>query len=112
MIIALDAEDMLRRHGAGAVDVAAGAAEALRFLAERSYGIALLDLRLPPAESLAVAERLQALAVPFLFSVGYGERADNPPSFPDVPIVGKPFSESFLLARLAALLARDGEKRA
>ena len=111
MIIALDTEDMLRRHGASAVDVAADAAEALRLLAERAYGIALLDLRLPDAGCIAVAERLRELAVPFIFSAGYGEHAENPPAFPAIPLVGKPFSESFLLARLVAMLANGAKKR-
>jgi CheY-like chemotaxis protein len=110
MIIALDAEDMLTRNGAAGVDIAADSAEALRFLAGPSYGFALLDLRLPNAESLAVAWRLQELGIPFIFSVGYGEQVVNPPAFPAVPIVGKPFSESYLLARLAALLA-EAENR-
>jgi CheY-like chemotaxis protein len=107
MIIALDAEDMLTRNGAAGVDIAANSTEALRFLAEPSYGFALLDLRLPNAESLAIAWRLQELGIPFIFSVGYGEHVISPPAFPAVPIVGKPFSESYLLARLAALLAEQ-----
>ncbi|MEQ9609055.1 MAG: response regulator [Kiloniellaceae bacterium] len=107
MIIALDAEDMLTRNGVAGVDIAASSTEALRLLADLSYGFAVVDLRLPNAESLAIAWRLQELGIPFIFSVGYGEHVINPPAFPAVPIVGKPFSESYLLARLAALLGEE-----
>lgn len=110
MIIALDAEDMLTRNGAAGVDIAGNGTEALRLLADQPYGFALLDLRLPSAESLAVALRLQELGIPFIFSVGYGEHAANPPAFPSVPIVGKPFSEAYLLARLAAQLAEKDNR--
>ncbi len=108
MIIALDAEDMLTRNGAAGVDIAGSSAEALRMLADPSYSFAVVDLRLPNAESLAIAWRLQELGIPFIFSVGYGEQVINPPAFPAVPVVGKPFSESYLMARLADLLEAEG----
>jgi hypothetical protein len=47
---------------------------------------------------------LHEAKVPFAFAVGYGERARLPPRFADKLVIGKPYSESYLLARLAELL--------
>lgn len=105
MILALDVEDMLLRNGASGIAVARTCEEALELLERDSFGAALVDLRLPQDGSLRVALRLRTLETPFLFATGYGESAITPASFQDVPVIGKPYKEFFLLARLAALLS-------
>jgi len=104
MIVALDVEDMLMRNGAAHVEVVNTAKEALKLLEAAVFDAALLDLKLTHGDSLPVARRLQELAIPFVFSTGYGEQADIPPPFAVLPVIGKPYSESYLLACLADLL--------
>lgn len=103
-ILALDVEDMLLRNGAAQVEVASSCVEALARLESGIFDAALLDLALAESDNLAVAITLQAANIPFAFAVGYGERATLPPRFADKLVIGKPYSESYLLARLAELL--------
>ena len=53
---------------------------------------ALLDVGLRDETSLAIADRLDALSVPFAFLTGYGARAMPLPRFHDRPKVPKPFA--------------------
>ena len=110
MIIALDVEDMLTRNGAVGVDIASNRSEAFGFLASRCYNAAIVDLKLAQADSLAIAMRLSELRIPFVFSSGYGEKAERPEGFPGIAMVGKPFSETYLMLRLAELLAGEGPR--
>jgi len=103
-ILALDVEDMLLRNGAARVEVANSCVEALERLQNGIFDAALLDLALAAGDSLTVATTLHEANVPFAFAVGYGERATLPPRFEDKLVIGKPYSESYLLARLAELL--------
>lgn len=107
-ILALDVEDMLLRNGAAQVDVVTTCEEALQRLDTASFDLALLDMRLARGNSLPVAHRLQERGIPFTFSVGYGERVTIPPAFADRQVIGKPYSESYLLSHLAALLKSGG----
>lgn len=104
-VLALDVEDMLLRNGATRVEVANSAAEALRHLDGTRFDAALLDLKLADGASLTVAARLEELGIPFAFAVDYSERAIVPPPFADRLVIGKPYSEAYLLGRLAELLA-------
>jgi CheY-like chemotaxis protein len=108
-ILALDVEDMLLRNGAGRIVVAGNCEEALQFLDSESFSAALVDLRLPGDDSLRIANRLSELQTPFLFAKGYGENAVAPTPFQAVQVVGKPYCEFFLLARLIALLAERSD---
>ena len=104
MIIALDADDMLTRNGAAKVDIASDGQEALRFLNARPYDLAVLDLRMDRPDSGMVAARLAGLDIPFLFSTGYGETPARPDDFSHIQVIGKPFSEPYLLARVSELV--------
>jgi len=104
-IVALDVEDMLLRNGALRVAVAGSSAEALAALAGETFDAALLDLSLDAGGGLAVAARLDELAVPFAFAVDYRDHAVVPPPFAGKLVVGKPFNEHYLLGRLLLLLA-------
>ena len=103
-ILALDVEDMLLRNGAARVIVASSAAEALAVLAVEPFDAALLDVKVVARGRLAVAGRLDELAVPFAFVSDFGERPTLPPPFAERPILGKPCSEHYLVSRLLGLL--------
>ena len=71
-IIALDFEDTILALGVKTVRTAAGVARALQLIAERAPDFALLDVGLVREKSFAIAERLDALKIPFAFVTGYG----------------------------------------
>jgi CheY-like chemotaxis protein len=96
-IISLDFEDTLLGFGVRTVRAAANVARALQLIDERAPDFALLDVGLVREKSFAVAERLEALKIPFAFVTGYG--ADRvPKEFADRPRLPKPCSSELLEA--------------
>lgn len=108
LIIALDLEETIREVGVQASRTAANVAEALEFIAARAPDFALLDIGLQGETSLAVAERLDVLGVPFAFLTGYGARAMPLPRFGDRPRIEKPFSSAALTIVLRNWQRRRG----
>ena len=102
MIIALDAEDMLRRLGVPSVRSARGVADAMRLVEERAPGYALLDVNLGDETSFAIADRLAGAGAPFAFVSGYGEQAVFPERFAEVRRIMKPYSASTLALAMTA----------
>jgi CheY-like chemotaxis protein len=101
MIIALDLEETILCLGVQTSRTAATVAEALQFIAQRAPDFALLDIGLRDETSLPVADRLDALQVPFAFLTGYGARAAPLPRYGDRPKIEKPFSRAALAEVLA-----------
>ena len=99
-IIALGFEDTLLSLGVAVVRVAGSVAGALEMVAERLPDFALLDVSLTREKSFAVAERLQALGIPFAFVTGYGNDLKLPVAFADKPRLAKPCSTEALLSVL------------
>jgi CheY-like chemotaxis protein len=96
-IIALDFEDTILNLGVKTVRSAGSVAAALELIAARAPDFAFLDVGLAREKSFDVAERLDALGIPFVFVTGYG--ADKvPPAFADRPRLPKPCSSDALLA--------------
>jgi CheY-like chemotaxis protein len=91
-IIALDFEDTILGFGVKTVRTAGGVARALDMIADRTPAFALLDVGLVHEKSFAVAERLAALKIPFVFVTGYGADVRLPPAFADRPRLPKPCS--------------------
>src|SRR5215475_12412306 len=101
-IIALDLEDTMVALGVKLTRTAAHVATALDMIADRAPDLALLDVGLLHEDSFAVAERLAALKIPFVFVTGYG--ADKvPTAFADRPRLAKPCSTEALLLMLRRL---------
>jgi CheY-like chemotaxis protein len=99
-IIALDFEDTILGFGTKRVRTAGSVAAALRMIEERAPHFALLDVSLVRENSLAVAERLEALKIPFIFVTGYASDLSLPAAFADRPRLPKPFSTEELEAAL------------
>jgi two-component sensor histidine kinase len=78
LIIALDAEDILKRLGARQVATAATVEDGIRAIGDSRPDLAILDVNLGDHTSFAVADRLLELDIPFLFATGYGEQAQLP----------------------------------
>ena len=109
-IIALDVEDTILGFGVKTVRTAASVAKALEIIADRAPDFALLDVGLVREKSFAIAERLDALKIQFVFVTGYGANGAFPAAFAGRPTLPKPFSTD----ALEALLKRrsgDGERR-
>jgi CheY-like chemotaxis protein len=95
-IIALDFEDTLLGFGVKTVRTAASVARALDLIEQRLPEFALLDVGLIREKSFAVAERLTALNIPFVFVTGYGSDARLPAAFANQPRLPKPYSTDAL----------------
>jgi CheY-like chemotaxis protein len=80
-IIALDFEDTILGFGVKTVRAAASVARALKMIEERAPDFVLLDVGLVREKSFAVAERLDALGIPFAFVTGYGTEVKLPAAF-------------------------------
>ena len=99
-IIALDFEDTILGFGVKTVRTAGSVAKALAMIADRAPDFALLDVGLVREKSFAVAERLDALKIPFAFVTGYGPDVRLPAEFADRPRLPKPYSSEGLQALL------------
>jgi DNA-binding LytR/AlgR family response regulator len=100
LIIALDLEDRILGFGVKTVRTAGGVARALQMIADRAPEFALLDIGLFREKSFAIAERLDALKIPFAFVTGYDAYVRLPPTFADRPRLLKPCSNHALRAAL------------
>ena len=99
-IIALDFEDTILGFGVMVVRTAGNVAKAIEMIADRAPQFALLDIGLVHEKSFAIAERLDALKIPFVFVTGYGPTMAFPAAFADRPTLAKPYSADALLAAL------------
>jgi CheY-like chemotaxis protein len=99
-IIALDFEDTILGFGVKTVRSAASVARALDMIADRAPDFALLDVGLVREKTFAVAERLDALKIPYVFVTGYGADVRLPPALAGKPRLTKPCSSEALEAAL------------
>ena len=99
-IIALGLEDTILGFGVKTVRTAASVARALEMIADRAPDFALLDVGLVREKSFAIAERLEALQVPFVFVTGYGADGGVPAAFARRPRLPKPCPTDALKAVL------------
>jgi CheY-like chemotaxis protein len=104
-IIALDFEDTILGFGVKAVRSAGNVARALDLIADRAPDFALLDVSLSREKSFAIAERLDALKIPFIFITGYGADVGLA-AFADRPRLPKPYSTDALKALLTSRAAK------
>ena len=99
-IIAIDFEDRLLGFGVTSVRTVGSVAQALEAIAGRPPDFALLDVELIREKSFAIADRLVALKIPFVFVTGYGADASIPSAFAARPRLQKPCSSDALEAAL------------
>jgi DNA-binding NtrC family response regulator len=107
-IIAIDFEDRILGFGVKSVRTAGNVTRALELIADRVPDFALLDIGLVREKSFAVAERLDALEIPFAFVTGYGADVRLPAAFGQKPVLPKPCASD----ALAILLQRGSSHRA
>ncbi|HKU06979.1 MAG TPA: response regulator [Bradyrhizobium sp.] len=107
-IIALDFEDTILGFGVKTVRTAGNVARALELIADRAPDAALLDVGLVSGNSFAVAERLRALRIPFVFVTGYSSNIGLPPALNDTSMLPKPCTSDVLEATLRRLRRARG----
>ncbi len=95
-IIAIDFEDRLLGFGVTSVRTVGSVAQALAAIAARAPDFALLDVELGREKSFAVADRLTAAQIPFVFVTGYGAETSIPAAFKARPRLQKPCSTDAL----------------
>ncbi len=83
-------EDMLRDLGCAQVWHASNLTAALKLLDEKKPDAAVLDVNLAGEFVYPVAERLEAMGVPFIFATGYGAQG-MPKHWAEKPVATKPF---------------------
>ncbi len=93
-IIAIDAEDMLRRAGAESVHVAGSVIQALSLISATQPAFAVLDINLGEETSFPVADTLQERTIPFVFATAYGEAVTLPERHTGATIIAKPYDET------------------
>ena len=99
-IIALDFEDTILGFGVKLVRTAGNVIRALDMIADRVPDFALLDVGLVSEKSFAIAEKLQALKIPFVFITGYSGEIGIPPALKGTPMLPKPCTSDLLQAAL------------
>jgi light-regulated signal transduction histidine kinase (bacteriophytochrome)/CheY-like chemotaxis protein len=103
VIIAMEAEDVLRALGFGECRVAGSVRAAQAMIDEMDISFAMLDVNLGKETSEEIAQLLHARGVPFIFASGYGDRSFITSRFEAVPVITKPYSERDISATLARL---------
>jgi CheY-like chemotaxis protein len=109
LIIALDAEDILKRLGALHVATAGTVEQALEAIDTAMPWLGILDVNLGDHTSFAVADRLRALDIPFLFATGYGEQAQLPDDHKDTIVLQKPYTLENMARALPSLISESVE---
>lgn len=107
-LIAMDVEQSCLEWGASTVTILRSLEQLRRQpLDDQQFDAAIVDLRLGGESTIHFASELAKRGMPFVFATGMtdvGELAEN---FPDVPVVGKPYSGDELVRILAAVIERS-----
>jgi light-regulated signal transduction histidine kinase (bacteriophytochrome)/CheY-like chemotaxis protein len=107
LIVALEAEDLLRALGAAAIIAVSSIAGAVRLHESQSFDFAVLDINLGFENSLAFADRLRHAKIPFLFASGYGDQSIAGASRLAELIVSKPYDRESLNSAIALTISRQ-----
>ena len=110
LIIALDAEDILKGLGAHRVTIEGSVIASLAQIDRALPDIAILDVNLGDHDSFAIADRLDEAGVPFLFATGYGEQLTLPERHRVRIVLQKPYTMTSLARRLPEIVAEIAEQ--
>lgn len=103
-VLAIDLADRLEGLGFLPVGPVCSVQRALSLVEEvKGIKAAVLDVNLRDEPIWPVADRLEALGVPFIFITGYGPRGIEA-RYADRPIIAKPFQDEQLSAALGKVL--------
>jgi DNA-binding response OmpR family regulator len=103
-LIAMDVELLCRDHGATAVTIAQDLPETGP--EKPDFDAAILDIMIGGESTLPFARKLQEQGIPFIFASGYTDSDEILTAFPDVALIGKPYSGNDLIEAVAEACAR------
>jgi light-regulated signal transduction histidine kinase (bacteriophytochrome) len=106
LIVALEAEDLLKDLGAVSVWTASTIEAAAQVLERERPDFAVLDINIGFETSLGFANRLRDLGIPFVFASGYGESSDLKGLDSAVLAVSKPYDRDHFGVAIAETLTR------
>ncbi|KAB2954835.1 MAG: response regulator [Rhizobiaceae bacterium] len=104
-LIAMDVEQLCRDHGAVDVVVIGTAADLVTASTSAGFDAAILDVMVEGQPTLDFARGLAEHGIPFVFATGYSDRGDVFSAFPDVRVVGKPYTGDEIVEALATAVA-------
>ncbi|MFJ4156341.1 HWE histidine kinase domain-containing protein [Pseudomonas sp. NPDC089752] len=105
LVIAVGLEQILADAQVEDVLTVSSEGETMKLLLERKPDVAVLDINLGTGTSIAVAEELTRLDIPFLFATGYGDSIIIPEHLKHIPVVRKPYDAASILLNLEKLIA-------
>ena len=111
MIIALEAEDLLRELGAATVYTASTVVGAEQIMKAERIDWALLDVNLGASTSLEFAQRIRDAGIPFIFASGYGRNVALGELHRTSVTVTKPFSRGSLGRAIIQVKRTNGQVR-
>lgn len=103
MIIAMEAEELLRDLGYDDCHVCGSVRSALQIMADHPISFALLDIDLGDETSEEIAATLRASGIPFIFASGYDEFPELAEDLISVPVIAKPYTSRDIAAAIAGL---------
>ncbi|WP_159714131.1 response regulator [Geminicoccus flavidas] len=104
-LVALLLEDMLLELGFTVVDVASRLETGMSAAQQAAFDVAVLDVNLGgETRSFPIADLLRRRGIPFVFATGH-DPSSLERSYPDAPVVRKPFLRGDLRSALARALA-------
>ncbi|WP_348649089.1 response regulator [Rhizobium grahamii] len=107
LIIAMEAEDILRAIGVETIRICSSIAQATEAVEAERFDFALLDVNLGEVMSFDFARRLVAENIPFGFVSGYSDTLDFPEELQNRPLLVKPFDETAMLEFLQRLFPAE-----
>lgn len=84
------------------------AAEAMEIIENQDFQVAILDVNLEGELVTPVAEKLESINRPFIFSTSYFNLEMLPEKFHDYPFIEKPVSEELLKSALSDIGIKTG----
>jgi light-regulated signal transduction histidine kinase (bacteriophytochrome)/CheY-like chemotaxis protein len=109
LIVALEAEDLLRALGAASVSAISSISGAIGLLETTHVDFAVLDINLGFENSLSFADRLRRAKLPFVFASGYGDQSISGESRISELVVSKPYDIESLSSAIALALSRQSQ---
>lgn len=102
-VIALVLVEVIEEMGGIVTATAEAIEDAVYLAAHAAFDIAVLDLNLQGERVDRVAKRIAERGLPMIFATGYGPEG-VPEAFRQWPVIGKPYSNSELVAALQTAL--------
>jgi CheY-like chemotaxis protein len=108
LLTAMEMERILGDLGCDIVGPAPSVKRALALLDEERPDLAVLDVQLGAERAAPIAERLEALGIPFVLVTGYGQLEPKEPVLRRAPRLSKPVEEREIAQALARAIPGRG----